>query len=86
MQVSKKTVHVPATELGDLNEFLNRTFSTKKNNRETLVKLEKVTNRDVQLSYAKSERVDRFTISQEKFRKYYCLLSSVKVEEPVETA
>lgn len=80
MQVSKKTIHLSATELGDLNEFINRTFSTTKNNRETLVTLEKVTTRDVQLRFTKEERADRFTISQAKFRKYYCLLQTVKVE------
>lgn len=80
MQASKKTVIVPATELGDLKEFEGRTFSTKKNNQETLVTLVKVKRRDVYLSYTKAEREDQFTVTQAKFRKYYGLLTTTKVE------
>lgn len=79
MQVCKKTVYVALTEADDLKSLEGRTFSTKKNNQETLVTLVKVGNRDVQLAYTKETRQDRFTLSQAKFRKYYNLLSSVKV-------
>jgi hypothetical protein len=79
MQVSKKTVTVPASELEDLNEYIGRTFSTKKNGQETLVTLEKVKRRDVYLSYTKADRQDRFTETQAKFRKYYGLLKTDKV-------
>ncbi len=78
MQASKKTIAVPATELGDLNDYLGRTFSTKKNGQETLVTLEKV-KRQVYLSYTKAGREDRFTIPQAKFREYYCLLTTAVV-------
>lgn len=83
MQESKKAFQIPATEIGDLKEFEERTFVTKKNGQETRVVLVKVKRRDVYLRYAKSDREDGFTLSQEKFRKYYCLLSSVATLAPV---
>lgn len=79
MQVSKKTIAVPLTDTDDLATLIGRTFSTKKNGQETLVTLEKVKRRDVYLSYTKSERQDKFTVTQAKFREYYCLLKTDKV-------
>ncbi|MNC17935.1 hypothetical protein D3C87_1221310 [compost metagenome] len=79
MQVSKKTIAVPVSATEDLDQYIGRTFSTKKNGQETLVTLEKVKRRDVYLSYTKADRQDRFTETQAKFRKYYCLLKTDKV-------
>uniref|UniRef100_A0AB39CDE2 Uncharacterized protein n=1 Tax=Pseudomonas phage RVTF4 TaxID=3236931 RepID=A0AB39CDE2_9VIRU len=81
---AKVTVRVPAHTLVDLNDYVGRQFGIKRHGAEVIVKLDKVTNRDVQLSYAKSEREDKFTVSQAKFRKFYSLLTSAKVEASVE--
>lgn len=75
---AKVTVRVPAHTLADLNDFIGRQFSIKRHGAEVIVKLDKVTTRDVQLSYAKEERQDKFTVSQAKFRKFYSLLTSEK--------
>lgn len=82
MQDSKKAFQIPASEIGDLKDFVERTFVTEKNGQETRVILVKA-KRLVYLRYAKSERADGFTVSPEKFREYYCLLSSVPTLAPV---
>lgn len=79
MQVSKKTIAVPLTDADDLSTLIGRTFSTKKNGQETRVTLEKVKRRDVYLSYTKEDRQDKFTVTQAKFREYYCLLKTITI-------
>lgn len=83
MQVSKKTIAVPLTDADDLSTMIGRTFSTTKNGQETRVTLEKVKRRDVYLSYTKAERQDKFTVTQAKFREYYCLIKTDKVVSEV---
>lgn len=74
--VRKETVVHPASTLGDLKDYIGRTFITSKNGQETLVTLVKVKSR-VYLAYTKSKRKDLFTESLAKFREYYGLLASV---------
>ena len=81
---AKVTVRVSASTLGDLNEFVGRTFSIKRHGVEALVTLVEVKRDAVQLAYAKSERTDQFSVSQAKFRKFYKLLRTDKVDVPLE--
>lgn len=78
---AKVTVRKSASTLDNLSDYIGRQFSIKRHGAEVIVRLEEVGNRDVKLAYAKSDRADRFTVSQAKFRKFYCLLTTEKASE-----
>ncbi|QBJ02784.1 hypothetical protein MZD04_gp258 [Pseudomonas phage Psa21] len=77
MQVSNKPSSTPVSELGELDDYIGRSFLIKRNNQVTCVKLEKVKRRVVYLTHP--GRDDGFTVPIEKFREYYHLLPSSKV-------
>ncbi|AEH03648.1 hypothetical protein AVT69_gp223 [Pseudomonas phage PhiPA3] len=64
--------YTPATELGDLTQYVERTFVCNRNGQVTAVKLAEVKNRNVRLEYP-GGRADSFSLPQEKFRKLYQL-------------
>jgi len=75
---AKATVRVPASTLDDLNDYVGRQFGFKRHGAEVIVALDEVKRDSVILSFPKEERDDRITVSQAKFRKFYCLLTSEK--------
>lgn len=83
---AKATVRVPASTLGDLDDYIDRQFGFKRHGAEIIVKLDEVKRDSVILSFPKEERSDRLTVSQAKFRKFYCLLTTAKVETPTEAS
>lgn len=62
--------YLRASELGDLEEYVNRTFIIRKNGAVKAVKLNEVKNKTVYLEYT-TERQDKFSLPLNKFLKFY---------------
>lgn len=72
--------YVPASELPRLERYVGKTFITRKNQTVRAVKLAEVKNSKVYLEYTE-EREDKFSISLNKFLKYYELPRSSLIVE-----
>lgn len=62
--------YIRASELGDLEVYVDRTFIIRKNGEVKAYKLAKVKNNTVYLEYI-GDRVDKFSLPLNKFRKFY---------------
>ncbi|BBI55711.1 hypothetical protein KEN51_CDS0197 [Pseudomonas phage vB_Pae10145-KEN51] len=71
----KESKYIPATELDNLEAYIGRTFLVERNGVSTAHKLIKLSRRDVYLGYPDG-REDSFTLSINKFRKFYKLAPS----------
>lgn len=62
--------YIRASELGNLEDYLTRTFIIRKNGAVKAVKLNEVKNKTVYLEYT-TERQDKFSLPLNKFLKFY---------------
>jgi hypothetical protein len=70
LSLKQTTKYVRASELGNLEDYVDRTFIIRKNSAVKAYRLAEVKNNTVYLEYI-GDREDKFSLPLNKFRKFY---------------